>query len=749
MKKLLTVLLSILILTCLVSCASKDNENKNKANFQSLADFDGARFAILTGSVYDAAIHSNFPNSEVGYYSTYSDCATAVAEGRADAMMGDTIKAKEVCRNNPLLTYFAETIDSNDYGYALAKNDRGNNLTKELNEYIKQIDASGFLQETITRWIVNEQPQIADYRSLENINGEIIMAVDSTCYPFTYTYEGETVGFDIDLITSFCKEKGYSLRLDIYDFAGMISAVSAGKADLAGSSIMITKERAEKMNFTTPFLKGTGSVIFRKSDSSSKYNNFFELAGSRIACLEGGVGDIYAKNNIKDIQTDYYSSVSDMLVAIQQGKDAAAVISSTTIDCLIASGMPLKKVGNIYSESYAYMFSKDNLNETLESQINSFIIENKNNGLIDEWYEKWCDVNSDELIDYDSLQEVNGVVKAAVCSVVGEPHCYYKENQIVGFDLEILYQFAKEYGYKLEITDYTFAGMLAALASNKADIAGSSITITEERKIQNVFSEPYKTGYISTIVYNTGAEEIEISFLDDIKSSFERTFIKEDRYKLFISGIDSTINITLLSVIFGTILGFLLFMLYRLNNRFIDFVLKIYTWLINGMPTVVLLMIFFYIIFSSSSMQSKTIAIIAFTFIFSVSVFGLLRLCFAGISKSQYEAAYALGYSKLQTLFKIIIPQIAPIFLPSYRSEIVSLMKATSIVGYIAVQDLTKMSDIVRSRTYEAFFPIIASTILYFLIAEIFIVVINIANKKVDTKSRKNQDILKGVTVHD
>jgi polar amino acid transport system substrate-binding protein len=119
------------------------------------------------------------------------------------------------------------------------------------------------------------------------------------------------------------------------------------------------------------------------------------------------------------------------------------------------------------------------------------------------------------------------------------------------------------------------------------------------------------------------------------------------------------------------------------------------------------------------------------------------------VDGGQYEAAYALGYSNRRTFFRVILPQALPHVLPAYRGEIVGLIKATAVVGYIAVQDLTKMGDIVRSRTYEAFFPLIAVTVIYFLLEGLLRRAVSRVTVNLDPRRRKPGDILKGVKTDD
>jgi len=140
------------------------------------------------------------------------------------------------------------------------------------------------------------------------------------------------------------------------------------------------------------------------------------------------------------------------------------------------------------------------------------------------------------------------------------------------------------------------------------------------------------------------------------------------------------------------------------------------------------------------------VAVIAFTLVFGAGVFGMLKMGVGAVDRGQTEAALALGYGSTHAFFRIILPQALPHFLPTYRGEVVSLIKATAVVGYIAVQDLTKMGDIVRGRTYEAFFPLIAVAIIYFILGALLTFLVNRIEIAINPKMRKEEDILKGIS---
>ena len=119
------------------------------------------------------------------------------------------------------------------------------------------------------------------------------------------------------------------------------------------------------------------------------------------------------------------------------------------------------------------------------------------------------------------------------------------------------------------------------------------------------------------------------------------------------------------------------------------------------------------------------------------------------IDSGQRDAAFTLGYSEKKTFYRIILPQAIRFIMPSYKAEIVSLIKATAVVGYIAVQDLTKVGDQIRSRTYEAFFPLIVVTLLYFALAALISALINKIDVSSDIRRRTPEQILKGVKIDD
>jgi len=164
---------------------------------------------------------------------------------------------------------------------------------------------------------------------------------------------------------------------------------------------------------------------------------------------------------------------------------------------------------------------------------------------------------------------------------------------------------------------------------------------------------------------------------------------------------------------------------------------KIYIAVLRGTPVLVLLMLVFYVVFASVNINPVVVAVIAFGMNFAAYVAEIFRTGIEGVDKGQTEAGLAMGFTRVRTFQYIVLPQTVRRILPVYKGEFISLVKMTSIVGYIAVQDLTKASDIIRSRTFDAFFPLIMVAILYFAISWLLIQALDYVERVTDPKYRR------------
>ena len=205
--------------------------------------------------------------------------------------------------------------------------------------------------------------------------------------------------------------------------------------------------------------------------------------------------------------------------------------------------------------------------------------------------------------------------------------------------------------------------------------------------------------------------------IDSIIESFSNNLIAEDRYRMILDGLQVTLIITISAAILATILGGLLCWM-RMNQRaWLRDVAKVFINLMRGTPVLVLLMLMYYVVMAPLDATGIVVAIVTFSMNTAAYICEMLRTTIQGIDRGQTEAGLALGFTQRKTFIRIILPQVIRSVLPVYQGEIISLLKGTSIVGYIAVADMTRASDLIRSRTFDAFFPIIVTAIIYFLMA--------------------------------
>ena len=751
-----------------------DKGDKSSVHWQ---DYIGKRIGTITGTPLETIAVENFKGSSILYFNNYSDLSAALLSGNIDAYIADEAQIKTVHYEQPLIDYIPERFTSADYAFAFRKNDpKSAALCAEFNDFLAKIKSDGTLAKIEEIWLgVDESLKVVDMNGLTGENGSINVATTSTDMPWSYIKDNENVGYDIDLIVRFCREKGYSLQLTDVDFAGRIPAVESGKCDFS-TDMNVTLEREEQVLFSNP-TAGGGAVLAVKSSDLKKTNSataanqpeftsFEELNGKTISMITGAPFENLISSKVKNVEEyTYYQTMPDMALGVKSGKTDAGLLNNEVGTFLTNKDSSLALFPESLGESYFGLgFAKGDKRAVLWQETYDAFPQSKK----DELWNKWT--GSDESVKTIPVQDwpgKNGTVTVAACDSL-EPASYMNTNkELMGLDIETILIIAKELDVHVDFIPMDFSAVLASLSAGKADIICGSIIISDERKETMDFVEYQPASFVFIARAANASSQAVASdnstdktgdnfsnnsnetFLASLKNSFERTFLREDRYKLFISGIVTTLLITVFSIIFGTILGFLAFMTCRKGNKAANAIAGFFTWLIGGMPVVVLLMILYYIIFAKSQIPGSAVSVIAFTLVFGSSVFAMVKSGVGAVDKGQTEAALSLGYGDIQSFFRIILPQAMPHFLPQYKAEIVALIKATAVVGYIAVQDLTKMGDIIRGRTYEAFFPLIAVAITYFVLAGILTSIVRKIEVKIDSKKRNRESILKGVNTDD
>ena len=214
-------------------------------------------------------------------------------------------------------------------------------------------------------------------------------------------------------------------------------------------------------------------------------------------------------------------------------------------------------------------------------------------------------------------------------------------------------------------------------------------------------------------------------WIQDFKDKFYLNFIKDDRWHYITRGLGMTMKITVMAVLLGIVIGFVVAIIRSTHDKtgklkLPNLICRIYLTVIRGTPVVVQLLIIYFVVFASVDVEKLFVAVIAFGINSGAYVAEIVRGGIMSIDKGQMEAGRSLGFNYAQTMLYIIIPQAFKNVLPALGNELIVLLKETSVSGYIAMEDLTKGGDIIRSQTYDAMMPLLAVAAIYLVIVVFF-----------------------------
>ena len=491
-------------------------------------------------------------------------------------------------------------------------------------------------------------------------------------------------------------------------------------------------------------LVGIG-LIAGCAKQASPIKSVNDLADKRIGILSGTLYDKLAGERFPDAQILRFNTTADMGLALKSGQ----------LDALIISMGPGREMANanpeigiltkdFFTSQIGVGFSKNN--PALRERFNAFLKGVQADGSLEAQRLKWFEQEFNQVKMPQYPPQPTGQKIVAGVSAGDLPVSAYVNGEYVGFDIEMIRNFAQKEKFQVEFVPLEFSALIASLASGKVDMIADSLSITEERQKLVDFSNPYmleKTFVLvlkANLAGQSGGVKIAAptkSWSADLAERIHSNLWKENRYLLILDGLKTTLIISVLSLLLGTLLGAAVCYLRMSSRSLLRRPAQLYISLMRGIPVLVLLMITYYVIFANSSISPIIVAVLAFGMNFAAYVAEMFRTAITSIDKGQTEAGIAGGFTPLQTFVYIILPQATSRVLPVYKGEVISLVKMTSIVGYVAVQDLTKASDIIRSRTFDAFFPLIMTAVLYFAIAAVLLQLLEVVEKRTDPRQRR------------
>lgn len=701
------------------------------------------KVGVLVGSTHEKYITSLMGNDiKLSCYDAVPDMYLALDQGKIDYGVDDGLLFTLTNSKGNHYEVIIDTLRSETLGFTFNKQQTA--LRDSFNSFLADIKKDGQYQKIHDNWLspdgANTMP---DFSDIPRSGAPIRVSCNGSVHYFDMIANGKHAGIDIEIIETFAASIKRPVEYYTASFAGTLTSVITGKTDMGCGGVTITEERAKSLDFSDTYVVSYSTVFKKRGKSEATiYGSMDDLDHGIIGVMTGSAQDINATKDFPEatlMRAEHPALISALkahkcdciLLPYIQGME---VIRQNPSLCFVNQ--------KLYNAELGIAF---NINNTeLRDKFNEFLKTVKGNGLYDSLSQKYLLNNAGpDSIDEKFDRGDPSLPKLRVCTDgTTYPYNFQKNGILIGFDIELSIAFAKYIGRYASFDMTPFETIIPAISVGKEDMAASMIMITAERRKAVSFSDPYDYGYTAIIIRKenqagqdiTSAGEKKVPFFTKLKHAFTNNLIAEKRYKLILSGLWNTILISIFSALLGTLLGAGVCALRMAKSKLLSGTAKVYIDIMRGTPILVFLMIVFYVIFAKVNISAVIVSIIAFAMNFAAYASEMFRTAIEGIDRGQSEAGSAMGFTKLSTFKFIVLPQAVKRVMPVYKGELISLLKTTSIVGYIAVQDLTKASDIIRSRTFDAFFPLIVITIIYFILAWLLGKALDMLNSKVNKR---------------
>lgn len=723
----------LLLLSFLPACGSRE------LDIRTPEDAAHARIGAMTGSMGEGLARARFPQATIQCFDDIMDAVAAEKAGHLDAITTAWTTAFQIAKRNPDLRLVEPALEQEQMCIAVKL---GNTtLLADIDRALDAFEADGTLADMRRRWIKEdlspyEEPTIV----LPTTGVPLRIGVSATREPITFVQDGRISGHDGELARRLGAKLGRPVEFLDMKFMALIPALEAEKIDAIVTGMNATDERRKRVAFSRHYFENPQVLLVKDHGSAQRPQagrppTMEELKLGRIAVQTGTVFDLFVKTTFPDATVLEFSNYPDVTLAVASGKADAGLSDAISLVHVMEANPDLVVVGPpIFTSTVNAGFSKGD--PGLREEFNAMLRELRANGTYAQMVERWMKQRS-KVMPVIPNPGTNGTLTVGTSSW-GLPFCAVQDGRLAGFDVELAERFAARLGRRLEIADQDFGGLIPALVSGKIEVIIADMFGTEERAKQIDFSDPYYDQDSVIFAHLVGGSRAgSKSWWQQLADSFQANLLHEDRWLLLVKGLQTTAIIAVLATLFGTVLGGLVCFARMSANRALQLPARAYIALLRGIPVLVLLMLVYYVVFGSVNISPVLVAVLAFGMNFAAYVAEIFRAGLSSIDRGQREASAAMGFTQGQTFRFILLPQLIQRVLPIYKGEFISMVKMTSIVGYIAVQDLTKASDIIRSRTFDAFFPLILVAVLYFLIALLLVQGLEHLERVTDPKRRR------------
>lgn len=687
-----------------------------------------------TGDIY-ATDYEDDGTAKVERYSKAADAIQALKQQKIDCVILDEQPALNFVQRNKDIRILKKEFTLEDYALCLKKGNK--ELLDKVNAALAKLKEDGTLAKIITNYIgTDEEKGTMPYEKKDvQRNGTLVVATNAEFPPYEYVDNGKITGIDMDIMQAICDEIGVELKIENMKFDSIIASVNAGKADVGAAGMTVTDERKKNVDFSDPYTTSKQVIIVYDDEIDS----VDDLIGKTIGVQLGTTGDIYATDYETDgtAKVERYSKAADAVQALKQGKIDCVILDEQPAKNFVEKNNDIKIIDEEFTlEDYALCLKKGRTD--LLDKINAALKKLKDDGIIAGIITNYIGTDDEKGKTPYKKKDVqrNGTLVVAT-NAEFPPYEYVDNGNIIGIDMDIMQAVCDELGMELKIENMKFDSIIAAVDAGKADVGAAGMTVTEERKKNVDFSDPYTTSKQVIIIKNKNADGEALNFWEKLKQNF----VDQDRWRYLLDGLGTTLLITALSILIGLLLGTLIAVVRTVHDQngklvILNFICKLYLTIIRGTPAVLQLLIIYYGVFSAVDVSKIVVAVVAFGLNSAAYVAEVIRSGINAVDKGQFEAGRCLGLSYKQTMSSIIMPQAFKNMLPALLNEVISLLKETAICGYIALQDLTMGGDIIRSQTFDAFLPLIAVAIVYLIIVVILTRIVTVLERRLKKNER-------------
>jgi polar amino acid transport system substrate-binding protein len=454
-----------------------------------------------------------------------------------------------------------------------------------------------------------------------------------------------------------------------------------------------------------------------------------EYCNKRIGVLHGSFESNFLHENCPKVHLVEYNDDPDIFAGVQSGRLDLTLTTKAFGKSAISQGARLDFASPVvYTANISAFVNKDN--DDLLRDLDGAIAKLQADGTFDEMKHYWLD----DITDGGEGKAVRlkptgkGTPLRVVHYAFSPPLSFLQSDETPsGYCAEAAIAIANTLDRQLDVRVVDYDAIIATVATGAADVAIDDIYALSQRAEFVSFTTPY----LSQESYFFGQKvENATEGLAGFTSALKKNLIDDGRYELVISGLKTTVVVAFFAFLLATLLGLVLLVLSIRKNKTVDKLIALLELVIDGLPILVIVFIIYYIIFSPAGLPPTLSVIVALGIAYTPSVFEVLNEGIESVDITQVESARAMGFSALKTYRLVVLPQSFHWSFEKYISSFIDILKDTSIVGFVAVIDITRAIDFIRSQTFDATTPVIFAAVIYIFMVILLTALFRVASKR-------------------